>query len=56
MLRNDEGEVLISFSKSIGLKDSIEVTVLAILEGLRLYVGLFQESLIVESDPANAIS
>lgn len=44
------------FSESIGIKDSNEAEVLAILEALEIFSRLFQGSLIVESDSYNAIS
>lgn len=47
--------MLIFFSKPIEIKDSNDGEVLAILEALRLYFGLFRESLILESDSANNI-
>ena len=36
VLRNDKDEVLLLFSKSVGIRDSNEVEVLAILEALRI--------------------
>lgn len=56
VLRNSRGEVLISFSKSIGDGDSNEAEVLAILEALRIYLGSLDKSLIMENDTSNAIS
>lgn len=56
VLRNSRGEVLISFSKSIGDRDSNEAEVLAILEALRIYLGSLNKSLIMENDTSNAIS
>ena len=37
VLRNSEGEVLLMFSKNIGVCDSNEAEVLAILKGLKLF-------------------
>lgn len=42
------------FYKHVGIKDSNEVEVLAIMEALHIYSNFFQDSLIVESDLANA--
>lgn len=53
VLKNSNGEVLISFFKLIEIKGSNEV--LGSLEALRIYFGLFSESLIVESDSINVI-
>ena len=44
------------FSKSVGVRDSNEVEVLAILEALRIFSRSFMGSLIVESDSSNAFS
>lgn len=44
------------FFTSIGVKDSNEAKILAILEASRIYARSFQEFLIVESDLINAIS
>lgn len=43
------------FSKGVGVKNSYEVTVLAILATLRISSRLFQVNLIVKSDSHNAI-
>lgn len=37
VLRNNKGEVLFMFSKSVGTKDSYEAEVVAILEALRTF-------------------
>ena len=37
VLRNDKGEVLFMFSKNVGIKESNEAEVLAILEALRVF-------------------
>lgn len=42
--------------KSVGVKDSNEAEILAILKALRMYACSFQELLIIESDSADAIS
>ena len=44
------------FFKHVGIKDSDEVEVLAILEALRIYQTIYQQNVIVESDSANGIS
>ena len=53
---NDKGEVFCLFFKGVGVRDSNEAGVLAILEALRIFSRLLQGSLIVESDSFNAIS
>ena len=55
MLRNFKGEVLLLFSMSVGVKDSNEAEVLAILEALWLFSSSFQAKLNVESDLANKL-
>ena len=44
------------FSKNVGICDSNEAEVLAILEGLRLFARTYIGSLLVESDSSNAIT
>ena len=44
------------FSKHVGIKDSNEAEVLAILEALRIDHTFYHHYLIVESDSTNAIS
>lgn len=44
------------FSKKMGMKDSNEVEVVAILEALWILSSLFHENLIIKSDSSNAIS
>ena len=56
MLRNDKGEVLLMFSKHVGVRDSNKVELLAILEALRCFSRFFHGSFIVESDSSNVIS
>ena len=56
ILRNYKGDVLFMFSNYIGIKDSNEVAVLAILEALRICVLNNFHSIVVESDSLNAIS
>ena len=56
VLRNHRGEVMYIFSEHIGIKDSKEVEVLAILEAFHIYRSCYHQSLIVESDSANAIA
>lgn len=48
--------VMAMFSKSIGVKDSNEARVLAILEAHRMFVRAYETKLIVESDSSNVIS
>lgn len=43
------------FSKKVGVKESNENEVMAILEALRLFSHYFQTLLIVENDSANAV-
>ena len=43
------------FSKNVGIKESNEAKVLAILEALRIFSFTLKENLIVESDSSNAI-
>ena len=54
--RNDKGKVLIMFSKHIGVCDSNEAEVLAILEAIHLFSSYCIEALIMKSDSSNAIS
>ena len=56
VLRNCKGEVLIMFSKPVGVCDSNEAEVLAILEGLQLFSSRYGGPLIMESDSSNAIA
>lgn len=49
-LSNFDSHILITFSKFIGIKDSNEAEILAILKALRLQVGSFLEPLIIERD------
>lgn len=55
-IRNEKGEVLHLFSKHVGIQDSNEAKILAILEALHIFYSLYQQLLIVESDSSNAIS
>lgn len=41
VLRNNRGEVLCMFSKSLGVRDSNEAKVLAILEAMHIFLSLF---------------
>lgn len=43
------------FSKNVGMKDSNEVEVVAILEALWILSSSFHENLIIKSDSSNAI-
>lgn len=56
VLHSSQGQFLFIFSMFIGVRDTNDVEILAILEAIRIYVSSFQESLIVESDYSNAIS
>ena len=49
VLRNHKGEVIYMFFEHVGIKDSNEVEVLAILEALRICHSSYQQNLIVES-------
>ena len=55
VLRNHKGEIIYMFSKHVGIKDSNEAEVLAILEALLIYRSSYHQSLILESDSPNAI-
>ena len=55
VLRNHIGELLYMFSKNVGIKDSYEAEILAILEALRNYHCPFQYPPVVESDSMNAV-
>ena len=46
MLKDDKGNVLLNFSKNVGLKESNETKVLAILEALWLFYSSFHEGFI----------
>lgn len=54
-LREDKGDVLLIFSKNVGVKESNKTEVMAILEVLQLFFS-FPDRLIVESDSSNTIS
>ena len=56
VLRNSKWEILFMFSKHVGLHDSNEAEVLAILEALWWFSRNFNGSLVVESDSSNAIA
>lgn len=56
MVKDDKGNVLLNFSKNMGLKESHETKVLAILEVLWLLYSSFHDRLIMESGFSNAIS
>ena len=55
VLCNSKGDVVLMFSKHIGVCDSNEAVVLAILEGLRLISTRYSGALILESNSLNAI-
>ena len=48
VLRNHKGEVIYLFFKHVGMKDSNEADVMAILEALHISHTLFHHFLIVE--------
>ena len=50
ILCHDIGQMLLSFSKSIGVKDSNEAEVLAILVALGFWMSLFHDPFIVDND------
>ena len=54
VLRSSNGEVLLLFSKNVGVCDSNEAEVLVILEDLRFFRS-FDGRLLVESDSSNAV-
>ena len=56
VLRNCKGKVLIMFSKYVDVCDPDEADVLAIFEGLRLFLSRYGDTLIMESDSSNAIA
>lgn len=56
MFRNCKGEMLIMFSEFMGVCDSNEAEVLAILEGLYLFLSRYGGTLIMESDLSDAIA
>ena len=56
MLWNCKEEVLFMFFKYVGICDSNEVEVLAILEALRCFVRYLNDNVIVESDSSNAVA
>lgn len=55
VLQDDKGVVLAMFPKAVGVKDSNEAELLAILEALRLFIASFQGRLVVETYSLNAI-
>ena len=55
VLRNSKGDVFLMFSMHVGVCDSNEAEVLAILEGLRLFSTRYSGALVLESDSSNAI-
>lgn len=56
MLRNSKDKVLLLFSKNIGVCDSNEADVLAILEAPRMFSGRYHGRAMVESDSSNTIA
>lgn len=56
MLRNDKGDILISFCKPTRIRDCNEMEVIAILEALTIHFGCFHGSLMVENDSSNDIA
>lgn len=55
VLQNSNGEVLLLFSKNVGVEELNEAKVLVILEALQLLSHHLQVKLIVESDLTNAL-
>lgn len=51
MLRNFEGQSLVPFSKYIGIKDSNEAEIVAIIEALRMYACFFQKGIFDVTSP-----
>lgn len=47
---------MIMFSKHVGIKESNEMEMMAILEALRIFSPSFQDKLVAKSDSINAIS
>eukprot|EP00268_Persea_americana_P056466 TRINITY_DN6662_c1_g4_i1.p1 TRINITY_DN6662_c1_g4~~TRINITY_DN6662_c1_g4_i1.p1 ORF type:complete len:118 (-),score=15.06 TRINITY_DN6662_c1_g4_i1:217-570(-) len=50
VLRNSKGDVVLMFSKHVGVCDSTKAEVLAILKGLRLFSTRYSGALMLESD------
>lgn len=50
VLRDHKGDLLLMFSKNVGIKKSNDTEVLAVLEILRLFYSSFCDILLVESD------
>lgn len=55
VLQNNKGEVVL-FLKKIGVKESSDTEVLAILEALQMFVHYSVDKLILESNSSNAIT
>lgn len=55
LFRNSSGEIQLMFSRSVGVKESNEAELMAILEALSLFSKSFQAKFIVESDLSNAL-
>lgn len=55
VLRNSKGEIMLLFSKNVGVKESNEAKVLMKLEALLLFLRYYQVKLIVERDSAIAV-
>ena len=56
VLRNNNGETLLIFSKNVGVCDSNEAKLLAILESLKLFSKGFGGRLLVENNSSNAVA
>lgn len=56
ILHYNKGQMILMFSKSVGVNNSNEAEVLSTLEASRIYLLSFQDSLILESVWANATS
>lgn len=55
VLQNDKGVVLYMYSKNMGIRDSIEAKVLAILEAFWIFATFFRGRLIVQGDSSKAV-
>ena len=56
MLRNSDGVVLMMLIKYVGILESNEVEVLAILESLRVFLSNYHVKLVMESNSVDVIS
>ena len=56
VFRNCNGDVLFMFSEYVGVRNSNEAEVLAILESLWCFLRYYQGNVIVKSDSSNAVN